>query len=185
MTEPYPFHETGGTSDPVPGPRRSLPRVLTAALPYVAPALLVVIAVQQIILASTAHLSPWTGGGFGMFSSIDNIRSRIVRAVLVVDGRDIPIRLESNDAFTAALFKAGILPTQARLTALAESLARRTWLLDRSSQFATLAGDGSPSAAARTIPSPTVRLDVYRIHFHPDTLELERVFLADAMAVAP
>lgn len=38
-------------------------RRLAAALPYVAPVLLVALAVQQIILSSAFHLSPWTGGG--------------------------------------------------------------------------------------------------------------------------
>ena len=183
-TGPYPAVEADGSSDPIPE-RGALRRALTAALPYIAPALLVAVALQQIILASTAHLPPWTGGGFGMFSSVDNIRSRIVRAVLLVDGAEIPVSLGSNDAFAAAFFKAGALPTQGRLTTLAESLARRRWSLHSSSQYATLAGDGPPPAGARIIQSPTVRLEVYRIHFLAETLELERVLLADAMVVGP
>jgi hypothetical protein len=170
---------TAGSARGQATPRR---QALTAALPYVAPALLVVIAVQQIILASTARLSPWTGGGFGMFSSVDYRRSRVVRPVLVVDHREIPVRIDGNDRFATALSKASLLPTQARLTALAGSLARQTWFLDSSTQVATLAGSGAPPSGTRTVQSPAVRLEVHRIRFYPDTLELKRSIIADATA---
>ena len=151
-------------------------------LPYVAPALLVIIAVQQIILASTAQLPAWIGGGFGMFSAIDNRRSRVLRAVLVVDRREIPIRIDADDAYATALDKAALLPTQARLTAVAESLARRTWFLDGATQVARLAGTAAPPPGTRTIRSPAVRLEVHRIRFYPGTLELERRIIAAATA---
>src|ERR1700741_4746092 len=108
--------EADGTITPVPEPRHQLRRAVTAALPYVAPAVLVAVALQHIILASTAHLTPWTGGGFGMFSTVDSFYSRIVRPVLVVDGREVPIRLGSTDPLGTELSKAGALPTRARLT---------------------------------------------------------------------
>src|SRR5918993_690761 len=79
-------------------------RRLAAALPYVAPVLLVAVAVQQIILSSAFHLSPWTGGGFGMFSSVDTFATRVLRGVLIVDGREIPIRLGSSDALVTQIW---------------------------------------------------------------------------------
>jgi hypothetical protein len=56
--------------------RDDLRRRLAIAAPS---ALLCVIAVAQIILASTTTLSPWKGGGFGMFASVDSVPSRWVR----------------------------------------------------------------------------------------------------------
>jgi hypothetical protein len=41
--------------------------------------LLCVIAAAQMILSSTASLSPWKGGGFGMFASVDGVPFRWVR----------------------------------------------------------------------------------------------------------
>ncbi len=41
--------------------------------------LLCPIAAAQMILASTADLSPWKGGGFGMFASVDGVPFRWVR----------------------------------------------------------------------------------------------------------
>jgi hypothetical protein len=42
-------------------------------------ALLCLIAAAQMILAHTADLSPWKGGGFGMFASVDGVPFRWVR----------------------------------------------------------------------------------------------------------
>jgi len=44
---------------------------MASRLRYLPVALLVVTAVLQIILVYRAHLSPWLGGGFGMFSTTD------------------------------------------------------------------------------------------------------------------
>jgi hypothetical protein len=49
----------------------------------VAPTLLVAIALQQIVLVHTTHLTPWKGGGFGMFSTDQTGGNRVVRVYLV------------------------------------------------------------------------------------------------------
>ena len=46
------------------------------------PLLLIAVALRQIILVQTAGLSPWHGGGFGMFASIDRDERRVVTAEL-------------------------------------------------------------------------------------------------------
>ncbi|NEQ49850.1 MAG: hypothetical protein F6K11_06910 [Leptolyngbya sp. SIO3F4] len=47
------------------------------------PLLLTTVAVRQIVLVNTAGLSPWHGGGFGMFASIDRDERRVVTTRLV------------------------------------------------------------------------------------------------------
>lgn len=47
---------------------------------WLVPSILVGVALLQITLAHTANLSPWKGGGFGMFSSIDSPSMRTVAA---------------------------------------------------------------------------------------------------------
>ena len=47
-----------------------------AAIPV---ALLLAVAAVQVTLARTAGLSPWKGGGFGMFSTTDDAGRRRVR----------------------------------------------------------------------------------------------------------
>ena len=144
-----------------------------------APALLVVDAVHQIILSLTRLVSPWTGGGFGLFSSTYTILTMTVRGSLIVDGREIPIRLGGSQTLQARA-----LPTRARLDRLAGMLARRAWLLDPASGAASPI-DGSPAPGVRAIRPSAVRLEIYRILFDPATLQVERILLADATGTPP
>ncbi len=50
---------------------------------YAVPALLVLVACLQLWRAHTQHLTPWKGGGFGMFSTVDAPGKRILRTYLV------------------------------------------------------------------------------------------------------
>jgi len=44
-------------------------QILLRAFPII---LLIAVALHQIFLARSAALSPWSGGGFGMFSTLDH-----------------------------------------------------------------------------------------------------------------
>ena len=50
---------------------------------FVVPGLLVLIACWQLYRAHTQYLTPWKGGGFGMFSTVDALSNRILRTYLV------------------------------------------------------------------------------------------------------
>lgn len=58
------------------------------------PLLLIVIALRQLFLVSTVKLTPWKGGGFGMFSSIDRPSNRVVEVRgITKSGRSLEIDL--------------------------------------------------------------------------------------------
>ncbi|MEM8598280.1 MAG: hypothetical protein AAGF99_00025 [Bacteroidota bacterium] len=60
------------------------PRTLRhPAFYYAVPALLVLIAGWQIYRAHMQYLTPWKGGGFGMFSTVDGPTNRVLRTYLV------------------------------------------------------------------------------------------------------
>jgi len=67
------------------------------ALPTV---LLLVVASTQMMLARTALLSPWKGGGFGMFASVDGLPFRWVRLYVTAPERSeelaVPASLEDQ-----------------------------------------------------------------------------------------
>lgn len=88
---------------------------------YLPVILLTALALSQIYLARTASLSPWSGGGFGMFSTPDAPRARTVRAYVLTPGvrREIPVPKHLS---TAAL-RAAAMPTDSRLAALAYKIA--------------------------------------------------------------
>lgn len=87
----------------------------------VAPALLVAVALHQLWLVQTRDLSPWLGGGFGMFSTIDSRSERHLSALAdspgLVRELDLPDRLRGRSERVRAL------PTAARLRELAAAIA--------------------------------------------------------------
>ena len=146
---------------------------------YIAPALLVVVAVHHLALARLHHLNPWKGGGFAMFSSIDSPGLRVVSAFLVDDGRDVPVRLPAGDLLEPRLSKLRTLPSPGRLDELARALAARSWRID--------AGAAVPQSgtSVRRSAGMKIRLEVYRIRFYPDTTELAKVLIASASRDLP
>ena len=94
-----------------------LPRLL----PYVPSLLLVVVALCQVGLAYTVDLSPWLGGGFGMFSTVDDGMNRSLRVFLLRKGQ------EEEETLPAALAdlerRVRVLPSPAQLSALATAIA--------------------------------------------------------------
>jgi hypothetical protein len=83
--------------------------------------LLAVVAVNQLRLAHTVSLSPWSGGGFGMFSTTDSPDNRHLHAVVQNDfiRREVAIPQE----LATETLRATTLPTRKRLGALAAELA--------------------------------------------------------------
>lgn len=91
--------------------------------------LLLAVAATQVFLSQTAALSPWKGGGFGMFASTDGSAFRRVRIFVEADGRseeiDLPASLEP------AATRTSLFPSERRLRALADAVATRERRHDR------------------------------------------------------
>ena len=86
-------------------------------------ALLLVIAVTQILLSRTADLSPWKGGGFGMFATTDGTAFRYVR--LFVDAPERSEELAVPQSLEDAALRAQLFPSDRFLLRLGEAAAVR------------------------------------------------------------
>ncbi|MEW6143408.1 MAG: hypothetical protein AB1598_00150 [Thermodesulfobacteriota bacterium] len=88
---------------------------------YIPVILLISVALIQILLAHAYGLAPWSGGGFGMFSTQDAAQSRHIHAYALSPGvrRElvIPERLRERALKVAAF------PSDSRLKGLALELA--------------------------------------------------------------
>ncbi len=113
-------------------------------------AALAAIALHQIALAGLRDLSPWKGGGFGMFASADRARARRVLLWREDAGERRPTGVRSE--LENARQRARALPDDDELDALLRQLA------------AVLAREGEPAEA--------VGVDVWRIRFDPPNLAL-------------
>lgn len=89
-------------------------------LPLVPAALATLVAIGQWTLTRTDHLSPWKGGGFGMFSTNDRATSRGIR-IWVVDG-ERERRVDVPSPLLAQAGTAATLPSPDRLRELAQGV---------------------------------------------------------------
>jgi hypothetical protein len=94
--------------------------LLAIALP---PVLLLSVAATQMTLARTSMLSPWKGGGFGMFASIDGLPFRQVRVFVDAPGRSGEIALPESLEIAGA--KAATWPHARGLKGLARVVIAR------------------------------------------------------------
>ena len=128
---------------------------------------LIVVAVVQVILTRTADLSPWKGGGFGMFATTDGVAFRPVRLFVDAPGRSEQLTVAPS--LQAAADRASLMPSRRLLTQLAASVAARERRHGRS--------------------VATVRIEISRVDFTGDPLVASerplRTFVYDARSADP
>lgn len=110
---------------------------------------LIVVALTQVLLAKTADLSPWKGGGFGMFATTDGTAFRHVRIFVEAKGRSEELEIAPSQEFSAAC--AELFPSDRMLGSLAQAVVRREQRYGR--------------------PADTVRIEVWRTEFSPISLD--------------
>ena len=115
---------------------------------YLPSALLIGVACTQLWLAHTVNLSPWSGGGFGMFSTADTRGNRHLHAFAIRPG--IRRELEIPASFTDRVRPLLACPTESALRALA----------------ADLVDIPSPNIG----PLTAIEIQVWITHFDPNTL---------------
>ena len=91
-----------------------------AALPVV---VLVVVAVAQITLTRAASLTPWKGGGFGMFSTNDHAGHRPLRITVTAIDRSEEIAI--SPSLQDAAHRAALVPRHRELARLAQLVVER------------------------------------------------------------
>ena len=116
-------------------------------------ALLIAVALHQLGATVYGDLTPWLGGGFGMFATLDTPGNRIMSIHLLEPDirREIAIPESLHDAAERAL----AFPTRRRLTDLAGRLAE------------------SPQLGRRAIEA--VELTVWRVRPEPEPIRTVRV----------
>jgi hypothetical protein len=85
--------------------------------------LLVAVAGAQQVLVRTSHLTPWKGGGFGMFSTLDHGAFRGV--TIVVNGPDRSETIGTPPSIEAIAARVAACPSDWLLRELAESVVAR------------------------------------------------------------
>jgi hypothetical protein len=110
--------------------------------------LLAIVASAQIVLTHVTPLSPWKGGGFGMFATLDGRPFRYVRVFVRAPERSEELAVPASLEELAA--SAEILPSDYRLERLARGVVAREHRRGR--------------------PAEEVQLDVWRTEFVASSL---------------
>ena len=103
---------------------------------WLAPICLCLVAGLHCLRVTTAGQTPWKGGGFGMFSTIDSEHSRFVHAYLLSKDGPLPLQIPSELDKKVAELRAA--PHQALAKELAAKLAERSWIDPQALQQALL-----------------------------------------------
>jgi hypothetical protein len=111
--------------------------------------LLIVVACVQIYLARNADLTPWKGGGFGMFSTTDGNANRYLRVYVTAPQRSEEILIKPN----------------------LEDLATRAQMYPQNSQLENLAKAILKDQQQKHLPAQSVRIEVWRIEYDQPKLK--------------
>jgi hypothetical protein len=183
-------------------------RAFVALIPSL---LLVGIASAQIVAARSTLLTPWKGGGFGMFSTVDAPHARFVRIILETPDGEKRVPVPDTWREEAAVLRA--VPTQARADQLAGALVDETWVAETwipaevgyAQRLRASGIDAAPAVAEERIRDLSIlglyrplsegetstglsvavegiRVEVWRYHFNGKTLRLEAELLRRARA---
>jgi hypothetical protein len=168
-------------------PRSALAR--RSVTHFLVPALLVAVAARQLYLSHTQRLSPWKGGGFGMFASVDLPQYRVVRAYLLTPTGEVPAELGGLPRVATLVGRVRAMPGPGHVDALADALLGLRWALDTtaaasdarvraSSGSRPAAGEGDHLAPA-SLHVSRVRVEVWRIDFDGINRRLRLAKLAE------
>ncbi len=106
------------------------------------------IAAAQIYLAHTAHLTPWKGGGFGMFSTLDRKSDRYIRVFVTALERTEEFELDKS--WKNLTDRIRTLPADFYLLELSEAVTKK------------LRGQG--------LPVEVLRIEVWRTEYRKGDL---------------
>lgn len=110
---------------------------------------LIVVACVQIYLTHDADLTPWKGGGFGMFSTTDGNANRYLRVYVTGPQRSEEILIKQS----------------------LEDLATRAQMYPQNSQLEKLAKAILKDQQQKHLPVESIRIEVWRIQY--DQLSLK------------
>ena len=161
-----------------------------------APCLLCAVAMFQIAHVRFSRLTPWKGGGFGMFSTVDSAGARFVKIYLETATGQIATSLDAPEP--ELLRKIEAVPASADVQRLAAGLSAATWVdVDQVSgqpqrRRATnprrlrpvSRGEPEPDSSVR-VNCRTVRVEVWKYRFVPADDQLQAEKIIETTAAAP
>lgn len=118
---------------------------------YGTPLLLCGVALLQIYNAHYHNLTPWKGGGFGMFSTVDSVSARYVHCYLIDGDTERAVSLPGFVSDDVRALRAA--PNLTRMEQLATKLQSCTWI-DENQSPSSVSTDSGNSTVDDVKPKP-------------------------------
>jgi hypothetical protein len=180
------------TSDLSSGSREEQLRVLLAVC--LVPIILTAVAGYQVYRTRTYATTPWKGGGFGMFSTIDFPPARVHRVYLVLGELSIPVALDGR--FDESMRLLRNIPQPEVLANVARVLTEFRWvypadryttpapeLTAQSGTDLQVLGHGEDVPFGfRMLPYEAIRLEVWRYTFESKSAKAGLKLISEATA---
>lgn len=138
----------------------------TLLLAMGAPVLLVVVALMQLYLSANFNLSPWKGGGFGMFASVDRVEHRAIGVSFEGAGTmtvDIEALRDNSFPDEQLVDRVRSMPTQAAMERLGRRIDDMAWALTPEGVLTPAGGSSNPAVDLPPAIYPLVVIRVWRV----------------------
>lgn len=147
-------------------------RLLAAIVPLV----LAVVALQQVTVALTEDLTPWKGGGFGMFATADHLDTRVLRTYFGSEVGRVPVHRDAlitmaSEGHLGTIQTLRARPSRRHAAAWASALAAQPWTLRDDAAHLTPSEDRAP---ARESGALDLRADGTRVQVQAVVVEVWR-----------
>lgn len=117
----------------------------------------IVVACSQIYLAKFRDLTPAKGGGFGLFSTVDKLVNRDLRAYLLTEEQEIPFAIPrfvpASQPLRKPIYRAASLPSDRHLKIILRDLLDKPY----------------------DVPIQGVRVEVWKMSFDAEALSASRL----------
>jgi hypothetical protein len=148
------------------------PKIGTLIAHYGVAVLLTVFAGRQMYHVYKHDLTPWLGGGMGMFTTIDFHSNRIPQFwVETSEGNEFRIDTASVRNTEKHLLRSRIMPGKGRLSDLAKIYVDLSWQIDSTRRVAVALPE-SLQVSGGGLKPVSVRGELWRLKFEPSTREV-------------
>jgi hypothetical protein len=136
--------------------------------------LLIGVAVFHAYRVEVFDLTPWKGGGFGMFSTLDGRDNRRLIVELVnrrgEKQTEVRVDLPRTGSLRKLADKAQAMPTEERVRALAEEVAKQPWRVAEAREgegenWARITRDRLKQKGTRPVAFDAVEVRVWKLSF--------------------
>ena len=153
-------------------------RIWARVVPLVAPALLVAVGLNQLVLAHSEDLTSWKGGGFGMFATVDRLDERFITLTVRFDSQEATLTegdLPDGDPWTRRVSRTLAMPDGAAMQRFGASVLLLDWVRDDGD---VVLADRGPDGSTHTLTAEEVIVEVWGLDFDAAAGTLARTLIA-------